>query len=59
VIVTADADLPYQQNLEKIGIAAVVVSGARNRIEDLRLLIPQIVAAIAIVQPGQAVEVRK
>lgn len=59
VIVTADGDLPYQQNLKKIGIAAVVLAGVRNRIEDLRQLIPQIVAAIAVAQPGEAIEVRK
>lgn len=59
VVVTADGDLPYQQNLKRIGIAAVVVAGVRNRIEDLRPLIPKIVAAIATVQTGEAVEIRK
>ena len=44
VILTADSDLPYQQNLRKLGIAAVTVTRVRNRIEDLRPLIPHIVA---------------
>ena len=57
VIVTADRDLPHQQNLAAIGISAVILAGVRNRIEDLRPLIPRILAAIARVRPGEAVEV--
>jgi predicted nuclease of predicted toxin-antitoxin system len=57
VIVTADGDLKYQQNLRKIGIAAVVVMRVRNRIEDLRPLIPKIVAAIPQLGPGQVAEI--
>ena len=57
IIVTADRDLPHQQNLAAIGISAVILAGVRNRIEDLRPLIPGILAAIARVRPGEAVEV--
>ena len=57
VIVTADGDLKYQQNLRKIGIAAVVVMDVRNRIEDLRPLIPRIVAAIPRLSAGEVVEI--
>jgi predicted nuclease of predicted toxin-antitoxin system len=57
VIVTADSDLKYQQNLRKIGIAAVVVMDVRNRIEDLRPLIPRIVAAIPGLSAGEVVEI--
>ena len=57
VIVTGDQNLRYQQNLPKIGIAAVVVMRVRNRIEDLRPLIPAITAAIAVVERGAVIEV--
>ena len=57
IILTADSNLRYQQNLGRIGIAAVVVIHVRNRIEDLRPLIPRIVEAIAAVQPGDVIEV--
>jgi predicted nuclease of predicted toxin-antitoxin system len=57
VILTADSKLRYQQNLSKIGISAVVVVHVRNRIEDLRPLIPQIIDVIATIEPGQAVEI--
>lgn len=57
VIVTADGDLRYQQNLRRIGIAAIVVQRVRNRIEDLRPLIPKIVAAIPTLGPGDVIEI--
>jgi predicted nuclease of predicted toxin-antitoxin system len=57
VILTADSNLRHQQNLAKIGIAAVVVIHVRNRIEDLRPLIPQIVEAIGAIQPGEVIEI--
>ena len=57
VILTADSKLRYQQNLRKIGIAAVVVVHVRNRIEDLRPLIPRIIEAIASVRTGDVIEV--
>jgi predicted nuclease of predicted toxin-antitoxin system len=31
----------------------------RNRIEDLRPLVPKIIAALAVVQPGEAIEVSR
>lgn len=57
VILTGDQNLQYQQNLRKIGIGAVVVSGIRNRIEELRPLIPRIVHALNTVKIGEALEV--
>lgn len=57
VILTADGDLRYQQNLPKIGIAAVVLRRVRNRIEDLRPLIPAILDALASIQTGQVAEI--
>jgi predicted nuclease of predicted toxin-antitoxin system len=57
VILTADGDLRYQQNLRKIGIAAIVILRVRNRIEDLRPLIPQIAAAIPTLAIGAVVEI--
>jgi len=60
VIVTADTDLRYQQNLPRIGIGigAVVVTHVRNRIEDLRPLVPKIKEAIAVIKPGEVIEIR-
>jgi hypothetical protein len=59
VIITADSNLRYQQNLSKIGIAAVVIVGLRNRIEDLRPLIPRITTALTTITPGEVIEVSR
>ena len=58
VILTADGNLRYQQNLPKIGIAAIVVKHVRNRIEELRPLIPSICDALDGIQVGQVIEIR-
>ena len=59
VILTADHNLQYQQNLPKIGIGAVVVTGIRNRIEELRPMIPRIIAALREVKPGEVIELTR
>lgn len=57
VILTGDQDIQYQQNLRKIGIGAVVVTGIRNRIEELRPLIPRIIDALNTAKSGEVIEV--
>ena len=56
-ILTADSSLRYQQNLPRIGIGAIVVTDVRNRIEDLRPLIPEILKALEAIRPGEVIEV--
>jgi hypothetical protein len=57
VILTADTDLRHQQNLPRIGIGAVVVTNVRNRIEELRPLLPKIITALKTVGVGETIEV--
>jgi len=57
ILVTGDHKLRYQQNLPKIGIGVVVVTRVRNRIEDLRPLIPRIAAAVETTRPGDVTEI--
>lgn len=57
VLLTADSKLRYQQNVAKIGIAVVVLIHVRNRIEDLRPLIPRIVDALTRIKSGEVVEI--
>jgi len=57
VLLTADRALKKQQNLPKIGIAVVLLLRVRNRISDLRPLLPHILVALAEVQKGELVEV--
>ena len=57
VLLTADRALRHQQNLARIGIGVVLVVRVRNRMQDLRPLLPRINAALAQVQRGELIEV--
>ena len=57
VLVTADKAMRHQQNLPSVGIAVVLIMRVRNRIADLRPLVPRVFAAIAQVRKGEIVVV--
>ena len=58
IIFSADQSLRFQQNLARIGIAAVVIVNIRNRMKDILPLLPVIVSAIAQARVGEVTEVR-
>ncbi len=51
VFVTADQNLQYQQNLQSLPIAVAVLVATNNRIQSLRPLVPELLSALASVQP--------
>ena len=55
VFVTVDRNLSFQQNIEVLAIAVIVVHAVTNRLADLRPLVPQLLAAIASATPGPPV----
>jgi hypothetical protein len=57
VLVTADRSLRHQQNLPRIAIGVVLIVGVRNRMRELRPLLPRIHAALAQVRKGELIEV--
>jgi hypothetical protein len=57
VLLTADRALRHQQNLARIGIGVVLVVRVRNRMKELRVLLPRINAALAQVNKGELIEV--
>ena len=57
VFVTADQHLEHQQSLVRSGPGIVVVKAVRNRLEDLRPLIPSLLQAISSARPGAVVRV--
>jgi hypothetical protein len=57
VMVTADKSLRHQQNLPSIAIGIVLIFRVRNRMRDLRPLVPRVLAAIDEVRPGYLLEV--
>jgi predicted nuclease of predicted toxin-antitoxin system len=54
VFVTVDRNLSFQQNLTMLNIAIVVLQAQRNRIAELKVLIPSLLEAISLTRPGLA-----
>ena len=54
VFVTVDRNLSFQQNLDALPIAVIVLSAPTNRLADLRPLVPRLLAAILSAAPGKA-----
>ena len=52
VFVTVDQNLSFQQNLGPLPIAVIVLRPATNRLADIKLLVPQLLATIASAEPG-------
>ena len=55
LIITTDKNIPFQQNLLRRQISAIVLP--TNRVRILILLLPKIESAIATITPGQFVEI--
>jgi hypothetical protein len=51
--VTADRNLPFQQDLSRFSIAVIVLRAPSNRISDLRGLIPQLLAVLPGAKRGE------
>lgn len=54
VIVTTDRGLPFQQNVPTLPFAIVVLQAKSNKIEDLRPLVPTLLATLRSIKAGQA-----
>lgn len=57
VIFSADQSLRFQQNLGRIGIAAIVIVNIRNRMKDILPVLPRIKAAVRTIQRGEIIEI--
>lgn len=57
VLLTADKNLEYQQNIPKFNIGVVVLASVDTRLPSLRALLPDIRTAVATVEPGTVVRV--
>lgn len=54
VFMTADQGLQYQQNLAGYDIAVATSAATSNRLEDLRPLIPRLLAALDEIKAGRS-----
>lgn len=55
VFVAVDRNLAFQQNLEGLSIAVIVLRAHTNRLADLRPLVPDLMTAIESAAPGTVV----
>ena len=59
VFMTNDASIEFQQNVKRIGIAVIAIVGFRNRMQDLRPLLPRILQALSTIKPGQMITISR
>lgn len=57
ILLTADQNLRYQQNLQEAGIAVVVLVAPSNRLPDLIPLMPKARSVLSAIAPGEVIEV--
>lgn len=57
VLLTIDQNLRFQQNLQQAGIAIVVIKARSNKTKHLLSAIPQVLAAIELIQAGSYLEI--
>ena len=57
VLITADQNLEFQQNLDTLPIAVLVIAADSNRLESLEPLIPKVLAALDALEPKQLIRI--
>ena len=57
ILLTADQNLRYQQNLQEAGIGVVVLVAPSNRLPDLIPLMPKARNVLSAIAPGEVIEV--
>jgi hypothetical protein len=55
VMLTVDRGIPFQQNIKSLPIGIIVMAAPSNDIDDLTLLVPEMMTALASILPGQIV----
>jgi hypothetical protein len=54
VFITVDRSLPFQQNLAVLDLAVLVLQASSNRLADIQVLVPKILAIIDTAPKGTA-----
>jgi predicted nuclease of predicted toxin-antitoxin system len=57
VLLTADKGMEYQQNLEALPVSILIVLAKSNRIEDLALSIPKVLAELPKIRPRSLLKI--
>ncbi|MBS1833269.1 MAG: hypothetical protein JST65_11170 [Acidobacteria bacterium] len=59
VIVTLDKGIAFQQSLEKHRIAMIVLRAPSSALVSLKPLVPKLLEALSVVQPGQIMSIQR
>jgi hypothetical protein len=59
VFVTVDRNLYFQQNVTQLKIAVAILVSPTNRVVDLKVLVPTLLAKVAELKPGEIVLISK
>lgn len=54
VLIAVDRNLPFQQNLAVLDLAVLVLQAPSNRLADIQVLVPQILAIVDAAPKGTA-----
>ena len=57
VFVTTDRNLSFQQNVQNLGIAVVVMTAHTNRLADLRRIVPALLKVMPFLKKGEVREI--
>ena len=57
VLITADQNLEFQQNLDTLPVAVLVIVAESNRLESLEPLLPRVLVALDALEPKKLVRV--
>ncbi|MGA2600354.1 MAG: DUF5615 family PIN-like protein [Bryobacteraceae bacterium] len=57
VLITADQNIPHQQNLNRRKLSLLIFRGRTNRLRDLITLIPAALSALDSIGPGDIVSI--
>ena len=57
VLLTMDRGMPYQQNLAGRAISLAVIRAPSNRLPDLLPHVPEILAALPTLEPGEVIQI--
>jgi predicted nuclease of predicted toxin-antitoxin system len=59
VLITVDRNLPFQQNLAVLDLVVLVLQARSNRLADLQVLVPEILAIVDTAPKATATVVRE
>ena len=57
VLITADQNIEFQQNLETLPLAVVILVADSNRLESFEPLIPRILDVLEVLEPKKLIRV--